>query len=91
MTSKRILYFVLAVALSLAIAATVGSFLGIDMTAVVAVAAGWDVLTAAAVGFYYWKAKNENRSKYAMSLVRELADKYGIDSVARLAEIILKE
>lgn len=91
MTSKRILVFVLAVALSLAVAVTVGTFLKIDMTCVVAISAGWDALTLAAVGFYYWKAKNENRSKYAMRLVKELAREYGMENVVSLANTVLKD
>ena len=91
MTSKRILYFVLAVALALAVAVTVGTFLQIDMSSVVAIAAGWDALTAAAVGFYFWKAKNENRSKYAMKLVKELASEFGIENVISLADTVLKD
>ena len=45
----------------------------------------------AATGFYFWKAKNENRSKYAMKFVRELADRYGLDGAARILEIVLRE
>ena len=46
---------------------------------------------AVANGFYYWKARSENRSKYAMQLVRDLADTYGIDAVVGLAGIVLQE
>ena len=44
-----------------------------------------------AVGFYYWKSKNENRSKYMQKFVKQLAEKYGIDSSLRAAEIVLKD
>ena len=44
-----------------------------------------------AAGFYYWKSKNENRSKHAMKLVKSLATEYGIDAVTNLASVILQE
>lgn len=44
-----------------------------------------------AVGFYYWKSKNENRSKYMQKFVKQLAEKYGIDSSLRAADIVLKD
>lgn len=90
-TSKAILLVDFVVAILLTVAVTFGSYLEKDMSQVVAIAVGWDAQLAVAVGAYYWKAKNENRSKYAMNLVEKLADKYGIDSVISLAEVILKE
>lgn len=42
-------------------------------------------------GFYIWKAKNENRAKYAQEFVEKMADKYGAESAALIAEVILKE
>ena len=44
-----------------------------------------------AAGFYYWKSKNENRSKYTLKFVKQMADKYGIDAALRAAEIVLKD
>ena len=90
-TSKKLIWFDAAIAVAVTGAVIVGECNGLDMTASAIVAGLWDAQLAAVLGFYLWKAKNENRSKHAMALVRELADKYGIDSVARLAEIILKE
>lgn len=67
------------------------SVIGIDCTELSAIAAlSWAEL-AAATAFYYWKAKNENRIKLIKSMVKEWADEYGIESVAALAEIVLKE
>ena len=48
-------------------------------------------LTTAAGGFYYWKAKNENRAKYAQKFMDEWAEKYGPESVAQIMEIVLKD
>ena len=90
-TSKLILVIDFTVAIILAIVVCVGSFLDIDMTNAGIVAGFWDAQLAVAVGFYYWKAKNENRSRHAMALVQKLAARYGIDSVVSLAEIILKD
>ncbi len=42
-------------------------------------------------GFYLWKAKNENRAKYAQQFVEKMADKYGMDAAALFAEIVLKD
>ena len=44
-----------------------------------------------AIGFYYWKSKNENRSKYMQEFVKQLAEKYGIDASLRASEIVLKD
>ena len=42
-------------------------------------------------GFYFWKAKNENRAKYAQRFLKQFADKYGADVAVRVAEIVLKD
>jgi len=41
--------------------------------------------------FIVLKAKNENRRKNAMKLVKDLAKKYGIEAVVKLAEIVLND
>lgn len=90
-TSKLILVVDFVVAILLAIAVTTGAYLERDMSQVAAIAVGWDSQLAIAVGFYYWKAKNENRSKHAMELIEKLAGEYGLDSVSNIASIILKD
>ena len=62
-----------------------------DKTAAATVLCGWIVECGVATAFYFWKAKNENRSKYALKFVRELADKYGLDATARIIESVLKD
>ena len=42
-------------------------------------------------GFYIWKAKNENRAKYAQEFIEKIADKYGAEAAALFAEVVLKE
>ena len=47
---------------------------------------------ATAIGmFYLWKAKNENRAKYAQKYMDKWAEKYGPEAAARIAEIVLKD
>ena len=77
--SKRILafsYALLIVLLLLLLAAEEKEALG-------GIVCAWIAECGAATGFYFWKAKNENRSKYAMKFVRELADR--VDRGERLA------
>lgn len=50
----------------------------------------WTAFDVAA-GFYYWKSKNENRSKYMQKFVKQMAEKYGIDAALRAAEIVLRD
>ena len=90
-TSKLLLAADFTAALLLTGAVVAGAWLGHDSYQASAVAACWDAQLTAAVSFYYWKAKNENRSKYAMTMVKDLAEKYGIDSVIGLANTILRD
>ena len=62
-----------------------------DKTAAATVLCGWIVECGGATAFYFWKAKNENRSKYALIFVRELAEKHGLDATARIIEAVLKD
>ena len=93
-TSKKILVGSWTAAITLTAITIVAAFMGVDPQNVAVLAslalAAWAELTAAH-GFYYWKAKNENRMKGAHKLIRELVDKHGIDAAARFAEIIYKE
>ena len=90
-TSKKILAGSWAAALTLTVIVIVGTFLQVDVTNLTILAgAAWAELTAAH-GFYYWKAKNENRSKGIQKLLTDMAEKHGIDAVARIAELIFKE
>lgn len=44
-----------------------------------------------AVGFYFWKAKNENRAKYQQKFITKWAKEYGVESALRAAETVLKD
>lgn len=47
--------------------------------------------TGTATAFYYWKAKNENRAKYAQRFLRDIASEWGPEVAARITEIVLKD
>ena len=47
--------------------------------------------TTASSGFYLWKAKNENRSKYAIKYIKSLPEIYTAEEKARFLEIVLKD
>ena len=44
-----------------------------------------------ATGFYLWKARAENKIKVAKQMMSEWADKYGIESVVSIIDIVSKE
>lgn len=90
-TSKKILAGSWAVFLTLLALCIFFKYRGDDISDLVQLTLGSAAELTAAHGFYYWKAKNENRSKHAMQLVRDLADQYGIDAAARIAEVVLKD
>lgn len=85
--SKKILIFSYGVLIFLIFVFLVAD----DKSSAATVLCAWILECGAATGFYFWKAKNENRSKYAVKFVRELADKYGIDGTARIIETVLKD
>lgn len=47
--------------------------------------------TGTATGYYFWKAKNENRAKYAQKFLKTLATEYGSEVAVQMAEIVLKD
>ena len=90
--SKKIVLVSYILTSLLTCATLVGSFFTErDMTSVATVTALAWAETAAANAFYFWKAKNENRIKLTTQMVHDLAEQYGIDAVATLAGIVLKD
>ena len=69
----------------------VTNYLGFDVTALAGLAGASLLTNGAWGGFYFWKAKNENRAKYAQRFLKQFADKYGADVAVRVAEIVLKD
>ena len=62
-----------------------------DMTALATLAGSAVVETAAVTTGYLWKAKAENKIKLVNQLIKDNADKYGIESVIQLAGIVLSD
>lgn len=50
----------------------------------------WFGGTTVFTAFYIWKAKNENRHKYAQAWLNNIGEQYGWEAAARFAEIDLK-
>ena len=89
--SKKILVASWCATIVLTLIVAIGSFLSLSMDTVSTIAAlSWGELTAVHA-FYFWKAKNENRIKLTKQMMKDWAAEYGVESVATLAEIILKE
>ena len=80
-----------AVAMSLTALAVVLPAFGVSIEGIhTALPYSWGEVTAVQ-GFYLWKAKNENRHKYAMKYVDKIARVHGIETALRIAEIVLKD
>lgn len=47
--------------------------------------------TGAATAYYFWKAKNENRAKYAQRFLKDIAENWDTETAVRMAEIVLKD
>lgn len=90
--SKKIVVVSWAITLVLTILTAVGVFFTErDINSLLTITGlAWGE-TATSTGFYYWKARTENRIKLTKAMVEDWADKYGIEAVATLASIILGE
>lgn len=62
-----------------------------DMSSLATLAGTSVVETAAVTAGYLWKAKAENKIKLVNQLIKDNADKYGIDAVVSLAGIVLSD
>lgn len=62
-----------------------------DITPLGAITGGSWGVTAAVTAVYSWKAKAENKIKLTNTMVKELADKYGIEAVVSLLGITLSD
>lgn len=89
--SKKLLAYAIAMTTICGSVIVYGALNGIDMTALQAFAS--DLLKADGLlgGVYLWKAKNENRAKYAQRFVKLFAKEHGIDAAIRIAEVVLKD
>ena len=89
--SKKMLVLHICISVLLCITTIVGTLTDHDVTAIAALTGTSLVTNGAWGGFYFWKAKNENRAKYAQRCLKQFADKYGADVAVRIAEIVLKD
>lgn len=89
--SKKMLLLFTLVSISLCVTTVVGTFLGRDVSAIAVLAGTSLVSNGTWGGFYLWKAKNENRAKYAQKFVDRFATKHGVDAAIRIAEVVLKD
>lgn len=90
-TTKKILGASWAVALILSTFVVIGTFTGVDVTNLTDLTKTAWAEVAVTHAFYLWKAKCENIAKGVQKLVKQLAEQYGIEAAARLAEIIYKD
>ena len=89
--SKKMLMLHILISITLCAVTVVGTFRGLDVTAVAALTGTSLVTDGTWGGFYLWKSKNENRAKYAQHFLTRFADKYGADVALRAAEIVLRD
>lgn len=73
-TSKRILRYLMILICYVSVLTLVALILGYH-EALIALITGVFSLATIAVGFYYWKARTENLTKFAKSLDKETYDK----------------
>lgn len=90
--SKKVLVTSWATTILLTLTCLLAFFLTEKDTTPLATIAGlsWGV-TAAVTAVYSWKAKAENKIKLTNIMVKELADKYGIEAVVSLLGISLSD
>lgn len=89
--SKKMLILHAVITIVLCCVTVIGSMSSKEVSAIAALAGTSFVADGCWGGLYLWKAKNENRSKYAQKFVLKFADKYGIDAALRISEIVLKD
>ncbi len=89
--SKKLAVLSWAVALVLTTLSVVLPILGYSIEGIhTALPYSWGEVTVVQ-GFYFWKARSENRSKYAQLYVDTVGDKHGFESAMRIAEFVLKD
>ena len=90
--SKKVLVTSWATTILLTLTCLLAFFMTPKDTTPLATVAGlsWGV-TAAVTAVYSWKAKAENKIKLTNIMVKELADKYGIEAVVSLLGISLSD
>lgn len=89
--SKKLVIWSWSVTCTLALLTILAVFLQIDASELGVLTGLSFAETGVATGFYYWKAKSENRIKLTKQMMKDWAEEYGVDSVVSLAPLILGE
>ena len=90
--SKTIVYVAWAVLVVLLAAFLYGLFFTDKDMLVMSVVLGSDsVVTGAATGFYFWKAKAEKKLELFERMAAKWEEKYGIEAVTTLAQTIFTD
>lgn len=89
--SKKLLFFSWGITLFLTILTICFSVKQIPYDALMVITPLSWAETGTATAFYYWKSKNENRSKYSQWFLQEFAEQWGAETAVRMAEIVLKD
>ena len=89
--SKKLLFFSWLVTLAVTVLSICFSLKSMPMDALYMITPLSWAETGTATGFYFWKARTENRAKHGQTFLKEFAEKYGADIALRMAEIVLKE
>lgn len=89
--SKIILICKYIVSFLLILSTVIGTLINRDVTALAALAGASVLIDGYDTKHYYWKARNENRAKYAQEFVKSIAQDYGIDAAIQMSETVLKE
>lgn len=89
--SKKMLIVQYTISLMLIAVTIVGTLTDHDVTAI-AVLAGSSVLAdGSTTAFYFWKARTENRAKYAQQFVKQFAQEYGFEAAISLSEAVFRD
>ena len=89
--SKKIVRLSWGVNLSILVLITILPIFQVSVDGLVsALPYSWGEL-AVVEGFYLWKAKCENRNKYAMKYMDKVARKFDPEYALRIAEIVLRD
>lgn len=89
--SKKLLIFSWSVTLILTAATVWASLKSLPLDGLIVVTPLSWAETGTATGFYFWKARTENRAKKGQAFLKEFAERWGADVALRMAEIVLKD
>lgn len=89
--SKRYFKYLVLLELCVIIYIAIMVFITCDLTPLYWVITALSAEISVYSAFYLWKAKNENRAKYAQQYLSDIANTYGIDMAIRMIDIIIKD